>query len=62
MNGLNGYVCFYKGKRLEVFAETIYKAECEAAKQLGVKPKNQYQISVNLCERADGTEVIHSAD
>ena len=58
---LNGYVVFYNGKRLEVYAATSYAAQQEAAKQLNVKPKKQYLISVALCERA-GEQVIYSAD
>ena len=59
---MNGYIAIYKGKRIEVRAETAYKAEQEAARLLGVKPNKAYQISVTLCERADGSEVVHTAD
>jgi CRISPR/Cas system CMR-associated protein Cmr5 small subunit len=60
-NGLCGYVAFYQGKRIEVYAETLYAAQKKAAEQLKVPAKKQYLISVTLCERADGTEVIHTA-
>ena len=65
--GLNGYVCFYNptnhssgAKRVEVYAATMFDAQKKAAERLKVPPKKQYLISVNLCERADGTEVIHT--
>ena len=59
--GQSGYVCFYNGKRLEVYADTQYAAQRIAAELFGVKPKFSYKVSVNLCERADGSEVIHTA-
>jgi hypothetical protein len=55
---MNGYVCFYKGKRLEVYAETTLKAQKEAAKQF--KAKKHYDITVMLAEK-DGKEVVHTA-
>jgi hypothetical protein len=58
---LYGYVCFYQGKRVEVYAETTFGAQNKVAAQLHVPAKKQYLISVNLCERADGSEVIHTA-
>ena len=58
---LNGYVVFYNGKRLEIYAATSYAAHQEAAKQLKVSPKKEHMISVCLCERA-GEQVVHSAD
>ena len=46
---MNGYVCFYKGKRLEVYANTVYEAQ-EKASML-FKAKKAYQVSVNLAEK-----------
>lgn len=67
-DGLYGYVCFYNPtnsssgtKRVEVYAATLFAAQKEAARLLKVPPKKQYLISVNLCERPDGSEVIHTA-
>ena len=56
---MNGYVAFYKGKRIEVYAETKYAAQQEAAKQF--KAKKSYDVTVVLAEK-DGQEVIHTAD
>ena len=60
--GLNGYVCFYNGQRVEVYAETSLKARSEAARRLRVRPRSEYKINVILALRADGTEVVHTAD
>jgi hypothetical protein len=57
---LNGYVCFYKGKRIEVRAASSYAAQNEARDMLRVPTSKQYLISVVLAEK-DGTEVTHIA-
>jgi hypothetical protein len=59
--GQSGYVCFYNGKRLEVYANNQLDAQRKASELFHVKPKFSYRVSVNLCERADGSEVIHTA-
>jgi len=56
---MNGYIAFYKGKRIEVYADTKYNAQQEAAKQF--KAKKSYDVTVVLAEK-DGQEVIHTAD
>ena len=55
----NGYIAFYKGKQLEVMAESFYKAQLKAAKLF--KAKRDYDVAVILCEK-DGKQVIHTAD
>ena len=60
--GQCGYVCFYNGKRKEVYAYSQYAAQRIAAELFGVKPKFSYKVSVTLCERADGSEVVHTAN
>lgn len=54
---MNGYKAFYKGKEIEVYAETSYKAQLEAAKIF--KAKKSCQVTVGLCE-IDGKQVIHT--
>lgn len=54
----NGYIALYKGKKREVRAATAYAAEQAAAKLFDVPPKQSYKVSVYLCERADGSEVM----
>lgn len=53
---MNGYIAFYKGKRLEVYAETSYQAQVKAAKEF--KAKKSYDVTVMLAEK-DGQPVIH---
>lgn len=55
---MNGYICFYKGKQIEVHAETTYAAQVKAAEVLRVTPKNRYQITVVLAEKG-GEQVTH---
>ena len=54
---MNGYVCFYKCKRVEVYAETSYAAQQKAAAML--KAKRAYEVAVVLAEK-DGETVTHS--
>lgn len=60
-DGLFGYVCFYNGKRIEVYAPNTFAAQKKVAAQLNVPPKKQYMIAVKLAERPDGSEVSHIA-
>jgi hypothetical protein len=53
---VNGYVCFYKGKRVEVYAETSYAAQQKAATML--KAKRIWDVSVMLAEK-NGEVVEH---
>lgn len=55
---MNGYKAFYKGKELEVYAETSYKAQLKAAELF--KAKKSYEVTVCLCE-IDGKQVVHIA-
>ena len=58
-NNLNGYLCFYKNKKYEVYAESTYSAQLKCAKDNNIKKNSD--IRVHLCEKA-GTPVIHIAD
>lgn len=53
---MNGYVCFFKGKEIEVMAETSYAAQKDAAVQFGTK--KEYMVTVVLAEK-DGKQVTH---
>ena len=57
-NIMNGYVCFYKQKRVEVHAETSLQAQQKAAEQLKVKPNLSNKVDVYLAEK-DGEQVTH---
>lgn len=55
---MNGYIALYKGRQIEVYAETSYEAQVKAAEFF--KARKQYEVSVHLCEK-DGEEVVHIA-
>jgi hypothetical protein len=57
-SGKNGYIAFYKGKRIEVYADTMYRAQQTAAKYF--KAKKEYEVNVTLAE-VDGKPYIQSA-
>ncbi len=54
---MNGYIAFYRGKQIEVHAETSYDAQKKAAAQF--KAKKSYEVTVVLAEK-DGKPVVHS--
>lgn len=51
---MNGYIAFYKGKRVEVYAETKFEAQKKAAQLL--KAKKSYDVAIELAEK-DGKPV-----
>lgn len=55
-NPTNGYVCFYKGKRLEVYADTLLQARNKA--QEVFKAKHGYEINIMLAE-LKGEQYVH---
>jgi len=52
---MNGYIALYKGKQIEVYANTSYEAQQKASAQF--KAKKSYEVSVYLCE-LQGKQVI----
>ena len=57
---LCGYVAIYQRQRIPIYAESLYAAKREAIRLMKIPLKKQNTISVILCERADGSQVIHS--
>lgn len=55
-----GYKAFYKRKEIEVYADSAYEAQKKAAKQF--KAKKEYEVTVVLCEKPDGKQVVHTPD
>lgn len=55
---MNGYVCIYRGKRLEVRAATSYQAQEAAAKLF--KARKSWEVLVVLAE-CEGEQVVHVA-
>ena len=54
---MNGYICFYRNKRTEVYAESSYQAQQKAAAFF--KAKKAYEVTVMLAEKS-GEPVVHS--
>ena len=54
-----GYKAFYKGKELDIYAASSYEAQTIAAAQF--KARKAYDVTVMICERADGSQVTHVA-
>jgi hypothetical protein len=54
---MNGYKAFYKGKELDIYANSSYEAQKKAAAQF--KTKKAYEVTVILCE-VENKQVIHS--
>ena len=52
----NGYICFYKNKKIEVMADSSYEAQQKAAKEF--KAKKSYDVTVILAEK-DGKQITH---
>ena len=54
---MNGYIAFYRGRKIDVHAASPYAAQQEAARQF--KAKKSYEVTVVLAEK-DGQQVTHS--
>lgn len=54
---MNGYIAFYRGKALEVYASTSHEAQTIAAQKF--KARKAYEVDVYLCEK-EGAQVTHS--
>lgn len=53
---MNGYVGFYKGKKFEVYANSVFEAQQKIA--VMAKAKKPYEVAVMLAEKG-GQEVTH---
>ena len=56
---MNTYICLYKGRRIEVCAQTTFDAQCKAAELL--RARKRYDVIVALAEK-DGAPVIHKPE
>ena len=54
---MNGYIAFYRGKKIEVTSDTSYHAQLKAAELF--KAKKSYEVTVVLCEK-NGQQVTTS--
>ena len=53
---MNGYICYYKEKRFEIYAGSTFEAQKKCAIDNNIK--KSYDISVTLSEK-DGVQVTH---
>lgn len=56
---MHGYIAFYKGKRIEVHADSALDARNKAAAEF--KARKSYDVTIVLAEKND-KPVIHKAD
>jgi hypothetical protein len=54
---MHGYIAMYRGKKVEVYAESSYSAQQKAAAIF--KARKAWEVSVYLAEK-DGAPVVHS--
>ena len=54
---MNGYQAFYKGRTIEVKADSSYQAQLKAA--LIFKAKKSYEVTVVLCE-VEAVQIVHT--
>ena len=59
---MNGYVCLYNGRRIEVRANSSYQAQQLAAGILRVKPNKHHMISVVLVEKPKSDGVAETVE
>lgn len=57
-----GYVAIYGGKRIEVYASSLYAAKKKAISDLRVPKSKIGLLSVILAEYPDGTQVVGATD
>jgi len=53
---MNGYICYYKGKTFEIYADSTFEAQKKCAIDNNIKKR--YEISVMLAEK-NGVQVTH---
>ena len=55
---MNGYVCYYDGKRWECHASSMFAAKEKAVAHFKPPKSKQHMVSVVLAEK-DGQQVVH---
>lgn len=56
---MNGYVCFYAGRRIEVYADSLFAAKEKAVAALKAPKSKRHMVSVMLAEKG-GEPVVHN--
>jgi hypothetical protein len=58
---MNGYVCFYNGKRLEVYAASLLEAKNKAVAHFKPAKSKVHMVTCMLAEK-DGRQITHTPD
>lgn len=58
---MNGYIAFFNGKRIEVYADNLYQAKLKAIAEFKAPKSKAHMVSVVLAEK-NGEQVVHVAD
>lgn len=53
---MNGYKAFFRGRTIDVYAETSLEAQQKAS--MAFKARKQYDVTVMLCERDDAPVTV----
>jgi hypothetical protein len=53
---MNGYICFYRGKQYEIYADSTHEAQKKCS--IENKIKKSYEMTVMLAEK-NGISVVH---
>ena len=56
---MNGYVCFYYHKRIEVYADSLFAAKEKAVAEFKAPKSKRHMVSVMLAEKG-GEPVVHN--
>ena len=56
-----GYVAFYNGKQIELYASSLYDAKQKAVATFKAPKSKQHMVSVLLAEK-NGEAVVHTPD
>jgi hypothetical protein len=58
MTSTNGYICFYNGAKIEVYARTSYEAQQKAIVELSIPKKQRHRLAVVLAEIGTGADAV----
>jgi len=58
---MNGYKAFFNGREIEVYADSLYAAKVKAIAAFKPRRSQEHMVHVYICEREDGSQVVHVA-
>lgn len=58
--GQSGFKGFFEGRECEVYASSLWEAKQKATAIFKPSKKKAHMVHVIVCERPDGSPVIHS--